>query len=1067
MNLKLRRTLSSFLAFVMLCSCMVVANVGNVFAATNEYSFTVQDAKDNLDANFVDKTDVSGTYKNYFTLSNAVIRANASGNPIEFKDGLTFTTTGTSSDVEMVLASTGKNNATLFKLTNSAGEPVTLSVSNPASTTNDPVTSTSVTPDENGFCTVVTTAQQTFTASELPADTYKLVSSSTRAVRLFSVKVTETSNDSGEDPDVPPTTTTTYKWYASDRNAEAVDAIFGGSQSFGTSTSSHSSAFVDQIFTTTDGTTGAIDGQQFIKLSELTFTPKSTGEVKFYITSNAGDKTSEVTVSDSTGSIVTYTAQPRNGKTDIQAMTLDLKEGTTYTLSATSQIQLFAAIMDGTVADTTYNVTATISGGIAAEKVTGATVIYSSVSGKTYTATELNGVYTAKVDYGDSLSGVTITADGYYEYDGIFDTAVSSATSFTFTLSPIMTNVTVSGTVTDAEGVAVAAADVSITLSTGLTTSTRTDAEGKYSFSFDVLPSQVNTLTADFVIEKLTYETITASGIAVNENVTKDFILTKQTGSGSEVDLFVLSGKVVDSNSNPIANATVATATGLSTVTGPDGTFTIKNIDVATALTVEAMGYLRKTTENTYDQTTSDIVITLDVDTNVSVKFTITGGTADAGITITRVSNNSTQAITNGSASFDNSKPGEVFHISGKPGNVAQWENVNGTLAFHNGGSADERYFVYTVPVNATAANNYGVTFTVNDNVATALDTTDIGKGTYPGAIGYGDYGFGTDKANKGGTEARDVVSYQFAQPTMKDYSSGFADTAYNTIDKAGSPGVANQYGILDSGVEGTQISFTVADVNNEAGGKVYAYVDKSGKSLTITDDTNATVTQEAVGSRIRFAVESGKTYTIKASGGRTYLKSIRIYNPNNIFKVLSADTIGTVSDIIKGNTPLATKLNLTEDSTDTIIRIVGQVVLSGADASSIAAAESALSDIDVLGITVFDKAAYDSVVTTTGVYYYPGASVSDTYAVPDELADIQITDMVNTGIEALGNAPAYGSENSTDTKDLYCQTFVRVNAAAHNGLVFIPYCVIDGSTIYTIAQTTSQSPNVTWASAN
>lgn len=34
MNLKLRRTLSSFLAFVMLCSCMVVANVGTVFAAT-------------------------------------------------------------------------------------------------------------------------------------------------------------------------------------------------------------------------------------------------------------------------------------------------------------------------------------------------------------------------------------------------------------------------------------------------------------------------------------------------------------------------------------------------------------------------------------------------------------------------------------------------------------------------------------------------------------------------------------------------------------------------------------------------------------------------------------------------------------------------------------------------------------------------------------------------------------------------------------------------------------------------------------------------------------------------
>ena len=39
MNLKLRRTLSSFLAFVMLCSCMVVANAVSVFAATETWSY--------------------------------------------------------------------------------------------------------------------------------------------------------------------------------------------------------------------------------------------------------------------------------------------------------------------------------------------------------------------------------------------------------------------------------------------------------------------------------------------------------------------------------------------------------------------------------------------------------------------------------------------------------------------------------------------------------------------------------------------------------------------------------------------------------------------------------------------------------------------------------------------------------------------------------------------------------------------------------------------------------------------------------------------------------------------
>lgn len=40
MNLKLRRTLSSFLAFVMLCSCMVVANAGSVFAAEEVWTPT-------------------------------------------------------------------------------------------------------------------------------------------------------------------------------------------------------------------------------------------------------------------------------------------------------------------------------------------------------------------------------------------------------------------------------------------------------------------------------------------------------------------------------------------------------------------------------------------------------------------------------------------------------------------------------------------------------------------------------------------------------------------------------------------------------------------------------------------------------------------------------------------------------------------------------------------------------------------------------------------------------------------------------------------------------------------
>lgn len=1249
MNLKLRRTLSSFLAFVMLCSCMVVANVGSVFAAdynkaevtisedgktktwdfTNATAQTLVAGQDTVDGIVIGST---GTNTDRTRVSNGElnIRSSSSGSgtislPVPENSTGTITITGTGEQLARLLTLEDGTTSIPMSRTPQSGS-YTSDMS-----TDGYVTLTSNDDYKAGVIAVTLTSDHTFTNED--TTTYTLTGSCTglTAGTTFTLSdgantYTATVNDDGTGYTVSTTTAITA-------GAVLTPSLANYSVS-GTVTVALTDT--ENVFTATPSITftklgldyladGTYDGSDIaaglpnFDISGASGSTsgtswKGTGDIKFMLESAAvvdimarsGSSTSGnnaiMTVKDSSGIAQTITMPDATTGTEAtleggqgitaEKYSLTLPAGT-YTINAVSdtttlQIASITVKYTDIPEPTGYSVSASVIDSLTNEAITNASVVYTDNSGVTHEAVYAGDIYTVNVDAGVVLTDVEITAAGYNVYTESFDTVITGETTgLTFSLSPVTMRVTVSGTVSDADG-AVSGAEVNITLSTGTSTRTVTGADGTYSFGFNLTEAQLSGLTADFTVTKLGYVTNNLNDVVINETTTQDITLTKESsGSGtiyehnfstdgltsetgsifsfdfsskeydatsvisggvtysqgvslSETDGFTitapadgtlrivytagkklnispddaagndratatsdnviefellsgqtytisrrdngtlyyigfisegeavaefsLSGHVYDNSTKlPITGATVATATGLSTTTDEDGAFTIAGITASTVLNVGATGYVTANGTTTYSETKEDIEIYLNLDTNVNVQFSVTNGTANSAITVTKVSNNTDQTITSGNISFSGTA-GEVFRISGKPDNVAQWATVGGgTLAFHNAGSASDRYFVYTVPSNATSATTYGVTFTAETGIADEIDTTSIGTGTSQGAIGYGDYGFGTDKANKGGNEARNVVSYQFTTPTLADYSSGFADTAQNVIDRTGSPSVANQYGILNSNAD-TYIRFTVSDVNHENGGTIYAYVDKSGKSFTVTDN-EGNVTVESAGSRYRFAVESGQTYTIKASGGKTYIKSIRIYNPNNIFKVIAADNIGTVSDVIANYSDLATKLGLTEASSNLVVRVVGQVVLSGADAANIAAAESALSDIDVLGFNIYDKTAYDEIgATSNGFYYYPGASVSDDINIPEQLAAVEFTDTVNSGVEAIGDARAYGSQNSTNTADLYCQTFVTVDPTAHtDGLVFIPYCVKDSSVIYTMATYSSDgtgSPN-------
>ena len=527
------------------------------------------------------------------------------------------------------------------------------------------------------------------------------------------------------------------------------------------------------------------------------------------------------------------------------------------------------------------------------------------------------------------------------------------------------------------------------------------------------------------------------------------------------VDPYNLSGTVYgEDGTTPLVGVTVTVA-GQSVTTGEDGTFSFEGLTQATVITAVLAGYGEFTSTTTYSTTTSDIVITLTKvveDVTVNVAFDVSGGNPNGTITITKDGESSGTNITNSTSAEFKAQPGDTFTISElKASNVTSWEVKGGTkddLAFHNAGSTSARHFTYTVPANAVSGTTYGVTFNVAEADVSATDTATGNNDP----ISFGEYGFGQDKINTCGNDAREHFNYAFMTPSLSDYRSGYSDDTMNAIG-TGTPSVANQYGILNAG-ENTYVSFTTGeDVVNDAETGCKAYVDLTGAGLTVegSDGTNQNAQKIEVNNKSRYAfdIKPNVTYTLNASSGTVYLKSIRIYNPNNVFKIIDINDLGTGTELLASHPELAAALGITtgtEYGDKNIVRIIGQVLFTGSDAENVEAAEAALGEIGSIGFDVYTEEQYNATEgdVSNGVWYYDDLGLN-TVTAPKLYDTIVFSDMVNTAVSSIDNEEAmdYGTPNSSDSKDLYCQTFI----ATDTNLTLVPWCTKDGTKVYSIVE--------------
>ena len=233
--------------------------------------------------------------------------------------------------------------------------------------------------------------------------------------------------------------------------------------------------------------------------------------------------------------------------------------------------------------------------------------------------------------------------------------------------------------------------------------------------------------------------------------------------------------------------------------------------------------------------------------------------------------------------------------------------------------------------------------------------------------------------------------------------------------------------------------------------------------NITLTDETENKPVGKA-GGKTTFKLTPGHTYKIKDNAGVSYIKSIRLFNPNNVFNNAAATNKQVedwcdASSLLTSDTERASALNL-GSSEGTVFRIIGQIALADADKVN---PDSALSVIDEVGFDVYDEEAYNIANNdVTGDFYYNDAlssmlgSGSETAPDYDEIrwADIvnSAVDTNNDGVPEIGNL---GSAATGD--DLYVQTFF----ATETNKVLIPWVRYSGSNTKVYSECPKTGENV------
>lgn len=690
------------------------------------------------------------------------------------------------------------------------------------------------------------------------------------------------------------------------------------------------------------------------------------------------------------------------------------------------------------------------------------------------------------------------------------------------TVSGDITAFTIAGTVYE-EGTSTPIPNATVTPNiTGIAAVT-TNENGEYSFNGVEFTEPVKlTVTADNYLSA-TIGSFTASTTSADAYLKK-------------VATYTISGKVVDESGNTLANATV-TLGSQKVITNSSGTFEFTDVTGAVTLTVTLEGYKTVTYSFKGDgtETTTGLVATLT--SPITVKFRLTGVASTTAITINSLDNaNNKGSLTKNLSGKDygvtfEATPGEKIKFTSKSTDVYAWYpivndvadtsgNSRSSISFHSGSASSSRYFIYTVPEDAEPNKVYGVEFIGTSGAGHTINADALNEGynlTQENIINYGQYGFGDDKIrvnagkptitdqtqidNYAATfSARSKMQYAFANPTMNDFNNGFSHDQFNLIDPTGKPNVANQYGILDGDLTANEISnesfisFKPV-INDDEKTTVTVTIDASSTSGTPSYIIAATDGGTVDGTTSKTIAASGKqnvelavgyTYKITDTAGdkkQTYIKSIRIFDPNNCFATIADTDVNAMTstaepnfytedmgsvDSLK-NTAFGQTLGLTDSMSGmNVYRIVARIYVPKAEQ---AAPENFLKTVNSVGFDVYKASDYTTIdnQSSTGNHYNVNQAVNDDYNVLKNTmeankGEIIFDDIVNSAVMELvpaedggwknasenlhdNSAMKFGQVSSTAFEDLYVQTFIATNQS----LTLIPYTELSTGKTYTI----------------
>ncbi len=546
--------------------------------------------------------------------------------------------------------------------------------------------------------------------------------------------------------------------------------------------------------------------------------------------------------------------------------------------------------------------------------------------------------------------------------------------------------------------------------------------------------------------------------------------VSEEGGSGSTIDPFDLTVNVTDGTS-PVTDATIVINGVKKTATYDEatGTYTVAGLTSAvTSVEATADGYSSSVVTGLNITAADTVVVTLAKRTDVTVVFTVAGVKAGSAISIKNSSTGDTGSVQNaGSTATFTANAGDKFTFSSSANNVYMWEVTPGeisdikaynkTTVSSTGSKSYTRNFNYTVPSDAVGGTTYTVTFTAETNVANKISYTNNNMED----LVYGQYGFGDDKAALCGNDAAEHMDVAFATPTMKDYAAGFSDVKYNDIDQTSTIKTGNQYAIISKNTtETSYVKFKIADaitLGLDEGSTVNVTIDLSGAVTVAGDDS----TSYSLNGKTTLALTPGVTYTITDTKGTSYIKSIRLFNPNNVFNNLDKTLTNNVYAYSASELDDDTLAALGTDSTDarTIFRIIGQIVLDQADQSN---PDAALSSINAIGFDVYDKADYDAATAQMSAdYYYNEAKQSllnAGYTAPD-VDEIVFDDVVNSAVDLDNDGtPDIGHLLAEATgEDLYVQTYF----ASATDKTLIPWVIYEGTTEKVYSECPKSGSNV------